>query len=152
MSHVLFSLLWLIGSICFLYVIFYYFISERKEGTLLIRIMLCFLFVSSMVFFGFGLNYWEHIGMNRLANSGWVLNFFSIFIALSALYNILFSKHSTSEKLGSKSMGPFAYRETYTIRESSPEEARSRGYIKIVCIILFHQVCNIIYLCNVLFG
>jgi hypothetical protein len=152
MSHVLLSIFWLMGSIYFIFVLFYYFISERKEGTRLIRILLCVALLFSMCCFGFSLDYWNARGMGSLANFGGILFFISVFVAISGSYNIISSKHTSREKIGSESTGPFSYRETYTINESSPEDARFRGYIKMVCIIIFHQVFNIIYLCYVLFG
>jgi hypothetical protein len=93
-----------------------------------------------MYLFGF-LNYWD-------IKNGWWLFAISVFVALSAFYNVLFSRHSSRRKLGIRSMGPFACRETYTYDESDPQEARGIGYFKMVCLILFHQVYNIIYLCN----
>ena len=152
MSHLLLSIFWLMGSIYFLFVLFYYFISERKEGTRSIRIFLCVALLFSICCFGFSLDYWNARGMGNLTNFGGVLFIISIFVAISGSYNVISGKHTSRDTIRSESMGPFAYRETYTINESSPEDARFRGYIKMVCIIIFHQLFNIIYLCYVLFG
>ena len=104
---------------------------------------------------GFSFYYWELIGL--VMPGGATLGFLyvvSILVTLSALRNILFSKVAAYRKHGSttQSMGLFAYKQTTTVSEFGSEEVQARGFIKMVYIIIFNQVINIMYLVKVLFA
>jgi len=152
MSHVTLSIIWWFISLFLLYPVFADILNGRNR--FLSRALLCAALAASTCFFGLSLDHWDSRGLKTMVNFVSIPFAISVLVALSALRNILFGKSWAHRELGrsTKSMGPFAYRETVRFENFDPEEARTRGFVKMACILLFHLVCNTIYLLHVFFG
>jgi heme A synthase len=135
------SALWFVGSIAAAFVILA--LNQRGNNNPISKLLAFILILISLEMAGWSRG---HLGQEKLyvlRNIDLLIILITVIVWLTALYNIYSSKASSEISRSSTSTGWFSWRETVQYQILDPGDARARGYLKILVVLIIHQILNI---------